>query len=118
MDTIDRILLLQEQAKVNNKDLEKAAGLPNGSISKYKKKEYSPSVSAIIGLARYFGVTTDYLLCLSDSPTPAVEKSHSQEEELLLKAYNAASATGKFRIIQVCMNELDEAEKGVTTNAG
>lgn len=117
MDTIDRILKLQEQAEISNKDLESAANLANGSVTNWKKRRYSPSVDAIINLAQYFHVTSDYLLCLSESPTgDKIEKSITEEEALLLEAYRSATAQGRFHIIQVCMNE--KQEKGQSVIAG
>lgn len=49
-------------------ELERKLGFSNGSITKWKKS--SPSVDKIIKVSRYFNVTTDYLLGLSDDPTP------------------------------------------------
>lgn len=117
MDTIDRILALQEQAKINNKDLEVIAHLGAGSLTNWKKRRYAPGTDAIINLAKYFNVTSDYLLCLSDQPTPTViGKSITEEEALLLEAYRSATTQGRFHIIQVCMNE--KQEKGQSVIAG
>ena len=111
MDTIERILDLQAQSKISNKDLELAAHLANGSLTNWKKRRYSPGVDAIINLAKYFQVTADYLLCLSDSPThERIEKSISEEELLLIKAYRSATAEGRFNIIHTCMTEKQEKE--------
>lgn len=119
MSIVDRISLLQEERKLTNKDVELGAGLANASISQWKKGKGKPSLENIIKVATYFGVTTDYLLCLSDNRSCApIDTSLTEEEALLLKAFHAASASGRFRIIQVCMNELDNAEKGVTVSAG
>ena len=119
MSIIDRITILQEERNLTNKEVEVGAGLANASISQWKKGKGKPSLENIIKVATYFEVTTDYLLCLSDSRNYAVvEKSLSEEEELLLKAFHAANASGRFRIIQVCMNELDAAEKGESVSAG
>ncbi len=119
MSIVDRITMLQEERNLTNKDVELGAGLANASISQWKKGKGKPSLDNIIKVATYFEVTTDFLLCLSDNRGyNPVEKSLTEEEELLLKAYHSASATGRFRIIQVCMNELDSAGKGEAVNAG
>lgn len=119
MSITDRITMLQEERSLTNKDVEIGAGLANASISQWKKGKGKPSLESIVKLATYFEVTTDYLLCLSDNRSCAViEKSLSEEEELLLKAFHSANASGRFRIIQVCMNEQDAAEKGESVNAG
>jgi len=115
MDTIDRIFELQKEAQINNKDLESIAHLANGSITNWKKRRYSPGVDAIINLAKYFNVTTDYLLCLSEhrnieARNPDLEKSITEDEHILIEAYRSATAQGRFRIIQICMNEKREKE--------
>ncbi len=121
MDTIERILALQEQDGITNKELEKVAKLANGSITNWKNRRYFPSVSAIVNLAQYFHVTTDYLLCLSDTTNHQdVWNSITHEDQLLLDGYHAATPQGRFRIIQVCMNERDNAliSKEEPVNAG
>jgi transcriptional regulator with XRE-family HTH domain len=68
------------------------------------KKGSSPKIEVLCRLARYFGVTTDYLLGLSDT------KNLTEEEQLLLESYRNASAEGRFNIVQVCMNEREKVE--------
>lgn len=122
MSIVDRILVLQEERKVTNKDIETGAGLANASVSQWKKGKGKPSLENIIKVATYFQVTTDYLLGLSDTPTPAlptfIEKSLTEEEQLLLDAFHSATVQGRFHIIQVCMNERDAALKGESANVG
>lgn len=119
MTTIDRILQLQEERGLNNKTLETEAGLTNASITSWKKGKYAPGVDAIVKLARYFGVTTDYLLCMSDTRNPSIGISLTSKEQLLVDAYRSADDDGQFRIIQVCMNARDAAaEKGESVNVG
>lgn len=120
MNTVKRILALQKQEGISNKELEKAAKLANGSVTNWKNNRYFPSVNAIISLAQYFHVTTDYLLCLSDISSPKnVENSLTPEEQLLIENFQKSTVEGKFHIIQVCMNERDNAtnkkEKNVLT---
>lgn len=122
MSIIDRILTLQEERQLTNKEIEIGAGLANASVSQWKKGKGKPSLENIIKVATYFQVTTDYLLGLSDNPTPAspafIEKSLTEEEQLLLDAFHSATAQGRFHIIQVCMNERDAALKGESVSAG
>ncbi len=48
--------------------LEKACGLANGSIGKWKSGAYKPSLDYLVKLANYFDCTLDYLVGRSDSP--------------------------------------------------
>lgn len=119
MDTVDRIFELVKESGLSNQAVEKAAGLSNGSFSKWKKREYLPSADYILKLARYFEVSADYLFCLSDvKEVQQIGISLTQEEELLVNAFRSTSTQGRFRIIQVCMNEMDTTGKGATVNAG
>lgn len=43
-------------------DLEAAAGLSNGSIGKWERSVYGPSISQLLKVAAYFRVTVDALL--------------------------------------------------------
>jgi len=114
MDTIDRILDLQAKAHISNKDLESAANLANGSVTNWKKRRYSPGVDAIINLAQYFQVSSDYLLCLSDIPSyGGIGNSISEEERLLIEAYRSANVQGRFNIIHACMTERQEKGQAV-----
>lgn len=90
-------------------------GVSTGAVSGWKKGSL-PKGDVLGRIATYFGVTTDYLLGLSNlrNPAPAL----TEEELLLLNAYRSANAQGRFRIIQVCMNEMDSTGKGATVSAG
>lgn len=110
VNVVDRIFQLKEERNLTSKDVEVGAGLANSSLSQWKKGKGKPSLENIIKVASYFNVSTDYLLCLSDEKNSRGEtdKSLSEEEKLLLRAYNNATVHDKFRIIQICMNSLDE----------
>ena len=110
VNVVDRIFQLKEERNLTSKDVEVGAGLANSSLSQWKKGKGKPSLENIIKVASYFNVSTDYLLCLSDEKNGRGEtdKSLSEEEKLLLRAYNNATVHDKFRIIQICMNSLDE----------
>lgn len=78
-ETTKRILNLQKQNGVNDHQLELGANLAVSSIQAWKKgkkrkdgsmAETTPSTEAITNLSRYFNVSADYLLCLTDEPTP------------------------------------------------
>lgn len=78
-------------------------GVTSPTISGWKKGS-SPKIEVLCRLARYFNVTTDYLLGLSDT------RNLAEEEQLLLEAYRNASVEGRFNIVQVCMNEREKVK--------
>lgn len=68
MSTKDRILSLCEKNNIKVATLEKAVGLANGTIQKWTDKS-TPRGDSIAKIAVFFGVTTDYLLCVDDRHT-------------------------------------------------
>lgn len=111
MDTLERILELQKQSGLTVKALEAATGISNGSFSKWKKGTYAPSAEAVLRLAKYFHVSTDYLFCLSDSPYPKVEISLTEKEKILIDAYRTADDMGQLNIIYVCLDEMKKSKR-------
>lgn len=69
-ETATRIFALMKKSGDTAHSLEIKAGLPISSVTSWKQEKYKPSMDSIIKLARYFNVSADYLLCLSDDPTP------------------------------------------------
>lgn len=78
-ETTKRIIQLKEKMGLNDHQLEIGAGLKPAFLQAWKngKKnskgeivEVKPSTDSITKLARYFNVSADYLLCLTDVPTP------------------------------------------------
>jgi len=69
-ETINRIITLMKKNGDNAHSLEIKAKLPISSITAWKNDKFKPSMDSIIKLARYFNVSADYLLCLTDEPTP------------------------------------------------
>jgi transcriptional regulator with XRE-family HTH domain len=70
MEIINRIFNLINERGISQKLLSDETGIKQSVISDWKKGKYSPSTDAVSKIAQYFKVTTDYLLGLSDTPTP------------------------------------------------
>lgn len=62
MSVIEKVLKLMDQNHISAKKLTTDLGLANSSISEWKKGKARPSLEAVIKIAGYFGVTTDFLL--------------------------------------------------------
>ena len=60
------ILDLRKQAKVTQEDLAKEVGVTQRAISLWERDINEPKASYIVALAKYFGVSADYLLGLED----------------------------------------------------
>lgn len=86
-ETTKRILDLMQKNNLNAHQLEVAVNLPNASVQNWVKgkkckngdmRYMSASTDAITKLARYFNVSADYLLCLTDDPKPLESREFKQ----------------------------------------
>lgn len=62
----DRVRMLAERQGLSLNDLENRLGFGQNSIYKWKSKE--PASNRVREVAKFFNVSTDYLLGLSDNP--------------------------------------------------
>ena len=100
--------LCQEHGmKPQNPKMQEVVEASSGTISGWKKG-VMPKTETVVRIAKYFGVTTDYLLGLSDSRNRS--DYFTEEERLLISAYRSASTEGKFIIIQTCMNQKEASK--------
>ena len=59
---IERLKELRNEKSLSQSQLANATGLSQSAIAFWETGQRIPNAQAIIILARYFGVTTDYLL--------------------------------------------------------
>ena len=67
MTYVERIKQLREEDGLTQTQLAEATGFSQSAIAYWERGERTPSVEVIIKLAKFFGVSTDYLLGLSDN---------------------------------------------------
>jgi len=84
MDVVGRILRLMEINSVTATELSIATGVYASSITKWKKGIQKPSTEAIVKIADYFGVTTDYLLI---GAGPQAQLIKNKEKNFMYKRY-------------------------------
>jgi transcriptional regulator with XRE-family HTH domain len=65
-----RLKQLRQKNKMTQGDLAKVLGLKPTAISNYESNRNEPSFDKLIALSKYFDVTCDYLLGISDSYLP------------------------------------------------
>lgn len=64
---MNRIKDLREDRDLRQIDVAEAVGIDQRSLSNYETGKTNPDSETVIKLARFFGVTCDYLLGVSDS---------------------------------------------------
>ncbi|OUQ18188.1 hypothetical protein B5E80_18230 [Flavonifractor sp. An135] len=63
-----RLLALRKEHDKKQTELAKALGLSISAYCRYEYGEREPTASTIVRMARYFNVSSDYLLGLRDEP--------------------------------------------------
>lgn len=65
---------VREQKKITQVQAAKAAGVSEAVYQFYEYGKNEPTAKVIIALSKYYGVSADYLLGLSDNPNLDKEK--------------------------------------------
>ena len=63
---MNRIKDLREDRDLRQIDVAQAVGIDQRSLSNYETGKTNPDSETVVKLARFFEVTCDYLLCVSD----------------------------------------------------
>lgn len=104
MEVHDRIKGLRIHRAMTQKDFSNALGVSVVSIQNWENGNKKPSMSAIVSIAKFFGVTTDYLLGIA--PNKEADFSLlSQTEQKLLSDYRSLDKYGKNAVIAICAVE-------------
>lgn len=111
----DRLASLLKAKKTDWAKVSKELDIGKNQQKYWETHDSTPDGKTLIKLAQYFGVTSDYLLGIDGFEIDEIklpdEFELSEEEKLLLTTFRTVDMEGKFRIIQVCMNERDEERK-------
>lgn len=102
---INKILKLMEENHVSAKQLTSDLGLSGSAISEWKKGKGKPSTDAVVKIAKYFGVSTDFILGVEggkkETPTPEDGDGLTDDQRYLIDAIHNMSPANvkKLRII-------------------
>lgn len=66
----DRIKQLRKEKGITQEELAKATGISRVTLGFYERNDNPPPVDTLCAIAKYFGVSTDYLLGLTDARKP------------------------------------------------
>lgn len=90
----DKLIELCEQRGINITTFASEAGFAKGSPSSWQKGS-APNSTALIKTAKYFGVSTDFLLDLDDVPSRRQQDSPTQAEIEMLSEFRAATPAAR-----------------------
>lgn len=69
----EKIKELRKAKRVSQVEMASALGLTKQCLSNWENDNIQPSIEMLVKIADYFGVTTDYLLCRSETDVINVE---------------------------------------------
>lgn len=87
---VNRIRALREDMDLRQIDVANATGIDQKTLSNYETGKTNPDSYAIIKLADFFGVSSDYLLGRDDKTKVSVEK-------LLKRIYNVEKELNEMK---------------------
>ncbi len=96
MDFGNKLRILIEEQDITQKELAKQLNIAPSTVSSYVQNTREPDFETLKLIARYFRVTTDYLL---DCKT---EKAITRQEDELLRIFRCLSAEQKEVCIEQC----------------
>ena len=83
---------------VKSADVARATGISNMTFSDWKKGKSTPKMDKIEKIAKYFGVTTDYMMGKkSEKPSLSMADEHFE----LIKLYSSLSEADQKAIMQI-----------------
>ena len=83
---------------VKSADVARATGISNMTFSDWKKGKSTPKMDKIEKIAKYFGVTTDYMMGKkSEVPSLSMADEHLE----LIKLYSSLSEADQKAIMQI-----------------
>lgn len=104
----ERIRFLRQTIhKVTQQELANATGISRGNLSNYEKDRFKPASDAILAIATYFSVSTDWLLTGNGYPDLAL----SDKEAKLITLFRKLNDKDKLKIEG--MIELKLSEYGI-----
>ena len=109
---ITRILKLIKDNNINAKILVSSTGLSSSSITEWKKGRANPSADAVIKIADYFGVSTDYILTGKEN-----DQNLSELDLELLQLFRKLDEKDKLKFLgkaELLINDMLHIDKNQT----
>ncbi|MEP7284378.1 MAG: helix-turn-helix transcriptional regulator [Chloroflexota bacterium] len=104
----DRLKTLREQRGWTQRELAQRAGIGDSQINKYEAGSHDPSATSIKSIAEQLGVSTDYLLGLTDHPRGSYGDALTPEERQWVGAYASGDNT---TLLEMIVRRIRQNEK-------
>lgn len=120
MDSIgNRLRKARKRAGLTQEEVAKELDVTRSVIARYESELNDPPTENIVKLAEMYGVSADYLLCLTDDPRPVDDIKRVKEPDLdaPLQEQNLADALCKISELIWEFNLDDETIKTLVKKA-
>ena len=97
---MENLRILREKQNKNQVNLAVNIGAAQEMISSYESGRTFPTAKNLIKLAKYLNTSTDYLLELTNDPTPykTLKSDLTDKEKEILSNYNSLSNQNKLKL--------------------
>lgn len=95
---------LRTEKRLTQPELAKVIGYSNSIISDWENGKKIPTATAIITLAKFFNVTTDYLLGLENEDGTKVK--NTEEQQIQIVAHSKENKVKQFTLTQEELEEI------------
>ncbi len=103
-----RLFELRQSRNITQQRLAIDLGIDQTSISSYECGKYLPTVEVLVRIAEYFGVSTDYLLGLSEVKSP-LKTAQNDRDTYFLSLFKTLPSASQERAIGYLEALRDEA---------
>lgn len=110
-ETTERILELMEAHGDTAYALEKNTELPTSTVVAWKKGKFKPSADTVVKVAKYYNVSTDYLFCLTDDPTPPKTDIAEQQNAFIFSTLGTLASEKRFLNIAKMYKSLPDEKR-------
>ncbi len=91
--------MLRESAGYTRETFANAIGIGTAQVARYERGENDATGEVLSRIAQLFGVTTDYLLGLSDAPEASVSDKLSVKERMAISAWRRGERLEAMKVI-------------------
>ncbi len=115
---MERLKLLRKELKKTQSDLANILGITVSAYGNYELGQREPDNANLVKLARYFNVSTDYLLGLSDErntrqPIQQQSSNLTPRESELLSVFNSLPPSEQGRVLGYAKGLAEKTQSDV-----
>lgn len=109
---VERIEILLEEKKLKRIALANTIGIPNQSITDWKKRGTIPAGDIVLKIAQYLDVSFEWLITGEDRAAPKV----SQDEKELIDTYRQADECSRHNALTILRDSASRSKQESSKN--